>query len=120
MKIHLVSDVLDKQLVDARGQNAGRVDGIVLQLRDGLPPRVAYVEVGPITLLSRFSRRLAAWYARRDRGFGVGRGQPYRIPWTRVRRDKTGVRVDLDASETPINAVEAWLRRVVVERIPWS
>ena len=116
--IPLVHDVLDMQLEDRDGENAGRVDGIVLTLRDGKPPLVAYVEVSPITLLARFSRRLARRYARYDAKLGRGRGRPFRIPWTRVTRHGRTLSLDLDVEATPINALEDWLRVHVVERIP--
>ena len=116
--MNLIADVLDEQLVDAKKRQSGRVDGIVLELREGKPPKLAYVEVSPITLLSRFSRRLAHWYARHDRKLGDGRGVPARIPWTRLERDGPTLVMDLDAESTPIFALEDWLRRHIVERIP--
>ena len=116
--MNLVADVLDQQLVDSKGRQAGRVDGIVLELRADRPPRLAYIEVSPITLLSRFNRRLARWYARHDRKLGEGRGVPMRIPWSRLTRDGPSLVMDLDAESTPIFAFENWLRRHIVERIP--
>ena len=116
--MNLVADVLDEQLVDSKGRRAGRVDGIVLELRAGKPPRLAYVEVSPITLLSRFSRGLARWYSRYDRKLGEGRGVPARVPWSRLTRDGPSFVMDLDAESTPIFALEDWLRRHIVERIP--
>jgi hypothetical protein len=115
--IRLVHDVLDKQIKDRDGDNAGRVDGIVIELRDDAPPIVRYIEVGPVTLLSRFSGRLAHWYARYDRKLGKGRGVPVRIPWTRLTREGPTIRMDLDVEATPINALEDWLRVHVVERM---
>jgi hypothetical protein len=115
--VHLIADVLDQQLRDAANVNAGRVDGIILELRDGRPPRLAYVEVSPITLLGRFSERLARWYARYDARLGAGRGVPYRIPWNSVQRDGTSLKMDLAVDETPINAMENWLS-TIVKRLP--
>ena len=100
--MNLVADVLDEQLIDSKGRQAGRVDGIVLDLRARRPPRLVYIEVSPITLLSRFSRRLARWYSRYDRKLGDGRGVPARIPWTRLKRDGPSFVMDLDAESTPI------------------
>lgn len=120
MTIRLMAEVLDKQLLDANGDNAGRVDGIVLELRDDKPPRLAYLEVSPITLFSRFSLRLAHWYARHDRRFGAGRGVPFRIPWSRVSRDGTTLKLDFIADSSPINALEDWLRAKIVERMPFA
>jgi hypothetical protein len=116
--VHLIADVLDEQLRDSRDQNSGRIDGIVLEIRDGKPPRVAYLEVSPITLLGRFSERLARWYATHDARLGHGRGTPFRIPWSRVTRDGPLLRMDIDADATPINALEDWLSRNIVQRIP--
>jgi len=118
MKVFLVSDVLDEQVADVNGENAGRVDGIVLTLRDDGPPRVTCIEVSPITLLARFSERLAEWYARRDRRFGHGRGVAFRIPWGRLHRQERAIRIEADADATPINALDHWLRVKIVERIP--
>ena len=118
--IHLVADVLDEQLVDVNGESAGRADGIVLRLREGEPPLVAYVEVGPITLLARLSRRLARWYAKLDRHLGPARGTPYRIPWNRIQHSDRALRMDLAVDETPINAGENWLRTKIIRRIPGS
>lgn len=120
MSLHLVADVLDEQLRDRKGENAGRVDGIILLLREGRPPVVTHVEVSPITLLARFNRRLGRWYARRDARLGPGRGVPYRIRWPNLRREGTTLRFDEDIESTPINAFEDWLRRTIVERLPWS
>src|ERR1051325_8448708 len=104
--MQLDDEILDKQLCDVRDRNAGRVDGIVLELREGKPPRVAYIEVSPITLLERFNRRFARWYARFDRRLGPGRGVPCRIPWTRLEREGQTLRMDIDMEATPIPALE--------------
>lgn len=116
--MHLVADVLDKQMLDVTGQNAGKVDGVVLELEDGKPPRIAYIEVGPITLLRRFSTSLARWYARMDAHFGEGRGQPIRVPWTRVKSRGITLKLDFAADSTPIFAAERWMRDNIMGRIP--
>ena len=116
--MHLVADFLDEQLVDVTGKRAGRIDGIVLELREGKPPRVTFVETSPITLLARFSRRLAERYAAFDRRFGKGRCVPFRIPWSRIERTGESCRFDMDANDTPIFALEDWLREKIVDHIP--
>jgi hypothetical protein len=120
MQLLLVRDVLDNQLVDASNENAGKVDGIVLQLRHGEPPRVGYVEVGPITAARRLNRRLGDWVARLDAKLGEGRGIPIRIAMSRITLDEPSLRLDIVADKTPIMALERWLRRTIVCRIPWS
>ena len=116
----LFGDVLDKQLRDSKGLNAGKIDGVILELRDDAPPRLTHIEIGPITFLRRISHRLAHWYARWDARFGEGRGAPYRVAWTRVVRDDPAFRLDFDAEGTPICGAEHWLRRHVHSRIPGS
>ena len=120
MRIRLVRDVLDNQLIDATNQNAGKVDGIVLELRANEPPIVRYVEVGPITLARRLNRRLGDWVAKWDARLGEGRGQPIRIPISRVALDEPSLRLDLAVERLPIMAFERWLRRTIVRRIPFS
>ena len=116
--IRLAHDILDKQLQDSSHKNAGRIDGIVLALRDGQPPLVRYVEVGPTTLLSRFSVRLARWYARHDAKVRDDRGVPFRIPWSGISHHGPTVFMSQDVEETPINAIEDWLRVHIVEKLP--
>ena len=115
--LRLVRDVLDNELRDITGQNAGRVDGIVVELRDGAPPLVRYIEVSPITAARRLSRRLGRWMERLDRRFGPERGTPYRIPFTRIAAIGVDLKIDFRAEDTPIFAAERRLRRLV-SRIP--
>jgi hypothetical protein len=118
--ILLARDVLDNQLIDVTGKNAGKIDGIVLQLRDGMPPHVTFLEVGPVTLARRLNRRLGDWVARIDRHLGNGRGAPIRIPVSRITLEEPALRVDFHVNNTPIMAFEKWLRTTIVRRIPWS
>jgi hypothetical protein len=112
--------MLDNQLIDATNQNAGKVDGIVLELSEGEPARVRHIEVGPVTLARRLNRRLGDWVARLDKRLGEGRGEAIRIPISRITLEEPSLRVDLVAEKTPIMALEHWLRRAIVSRIPWS
>jgi hypothetical protein len=120
MRVCLVRDILDKQLLDVTNQNAGKVDGIVLEMRPGEPTRVHYVEVGPITLLRRLNRRLGDWFARLDVHLGEGRGVPIRIPISRLILDSPSLRIDLAVDNLPVMALERWLSQHIVARIPWS
>jgi sporulation protein YlmC with PRC-barrel domain len=116
--MRLIDEVLDAQIYDADGIPIGRADGIVLEIREGRPPRVSAIEVGPITLLRRFSDRLAARYARLDRHFGPGRGVAFRIPFSSLAIRTTHLQSDLRAEETPILAAEDWLRTHIVAYLP--
>jgi len=115
---HLVADVLDKQLVDAKKNKLGKADGLVIVLREGKPPRVAYIECGAAVV----ARRLGRWCERAvlalNRRLGV-RDQPrYRIPWSKVKDIEIDIDVEID--EHPLLAWEDWLREHIVGRIPFS
>jgi hypothetical protein len=121
--MELVHDLLDKALYDKCHQAMGRVDGIVLELRDGEPPRVACVEVGGTVLARRLHPRLARWAAR-VRGWWADRGgsrapRPTRFAPAALTRDGIAWRADdVDGRDTPALAWELWLREHVVARMP--
>jgi hypothetical protein len=87
------------------------VDGVILELREGAPPRIAAIEIGPVAVarrmhprLRRLAPALAAWSwasKRRDAPDSLVAGDG-RSGWT--------VRVDLIADGTPARAWEEWLR----------
>src|SRR6476659_430777 len=116
--MNLTRDILDQQVVDRTGQRLGKVDGIILELRDGEPPRVAAIEIGPVTLTRRIHPRLAEWLGGWLRRHGPRSDGTLRIPWSKVRAIGVDVRVDLIADGTPARAWEEWLREHVVRRIP--
>ena len=116
--MRLVRDLLDNQVCDAQNQKMGKVDGIVLVLRQGRPPRVAAVELGVSTLLCRISERLGRLAARFEQRCGVTDGAPVRIPMDKIARVGLDVRADIDAERTKVNDWERWVRRVLIERIP--
>ena len=114
----LIRDVLDTQLVDREGAKIGKVDGVVIEVRDGSPPRIAHLEVGMAVLIHRLPRTLGRWIVRGARRLGIRSRRPYRIPWSKVIEVDLDVKVDLLADETPLLDWEKWLRRRVIGRIP--
>jgi sporulation protein YlmC with PRC-barrel domain len=114
--MELGRNLLDQQVVDTRNHNMGKVDGVVLELRDKAPPRVAYLVVGGTTLLWRIHPGLARWAERR---FG-GQGHPTRIPWKQVVRIGVDVKVDIEATRSPALRWEHWVRDHIIRRIPGS
>jgi hypothetical protein len=116
--MELVGDCLDKLVVDRHGKKAGRVDGIVLELVEGQPPKVAFIELGPAVMARRFPRWLSApvrWIVRKT--FGEERATA-RIPAERVKLQRNEVVVDIDANETPGGVSEQWVRTRIITRIP--
>ena len=117
--MNLVHDVLDKQVLDRNRCNVGRVDGVALELRDGLPPRVAYVELGGEAAMRRLGDVLAR-FARWLRRVVKPAAGPTRVPWESVTVIGKEIQIDAEAEATPALAVELWLRDNVVRRVPWS
>jgi hypothetical protein len=115
--LDLVNEVLDQRLVDFIGRPMGCVDGLVLELRDGEPPRVTHIETGGITLSRRLREPLGRWLAAAARRWGATRGEPFRIPWGRVKHIGLDVEVDVDADGTPAWHWEHRLGRIV-QKIP--
>jgi hypothetical protein len=109
----LVRDLLDEKIVDRNGREMGRVDGIVLSVRDGAPPRIEALELGPAVLAGRVHPTVGRWVAALERGFGVDEGRPLRIPIAKVLDMHDHVKVDLAFGETPAATVEQRLRRWV-------
>ena len=109
--MNLVNDVLDQQLFDCAGRKCGKVDGVTLEIRDGEPPRVAYIEMSTRALVRRIAGRLER-FVKRD-GF--------KLPWSSVTSVDVSVHVSADATEHPeAFAAEIWLRDHVIGRIPGS
>jgi sporulation protein YlmC with PRC-barrel domain len=116
--MNVIRDVLDNQLVDRNQCKMGKVDGIVMELRDGEPPRLAYIEVGVTTLARRLNPRLAGWVAAITSKWGAKQSQPFRIPWSKVRDIGIDVEVDVEAQATSALAYEKWLRDRIITKIP--
>jgi sporulation protein YlmC with PRC-barrel domain len=110
--------VLDQQLIDRKCELMGKVDGIVLELRKGKPPRVARLVTGGGTAARRVHPRFAAWLVRWRRRWGPKGDQPLEVPWSKVLKIGVDVKVDLDAEGTPAFAWEHWIRDHIIARIP--
>ena len=113
----LIRDCLDKQIEDSSKRRMGRVDGIILELETGRPPRVAYAELGVTTLMNRLSMRLGKVVARLLKRFEIS-PDPYRIAWSKLKVGLNTVRADVEAEKTPALEWELWLRKKVIGRIP--
>ena len=115
----LVHDLLDKRIVDRNGREMGRVDGIVLDIRNGAPPRVAALEVGPAVLADRIMPLLGRIVSGLEHAFGIDDGRPLRISIGKILSMDDHVKVDVAVGQTSAATVEQSLRRWV-SRIPGS
>lgn len=117
--LELARDVLDKQVVDRDEIKMGRVDGLVLELRDGKPPRIDSIEMGGVVLAERIHPRLARWVDGWRRRLKVRKTAVYRVPWSAVQEiTPYHIKVDVAALETPAFDWERWLRDHVIAHIP--
>jgi hypothetical protein len=117
--VELVRDVLDKQIVGKDDVKIGKVDGLIVALRKGRPPRVVALELGTATLAYRIGMPLGRWVERIERRLGIT-GDRVRIRFEHVVRSGIDVEVDIDAKKTAALKLEDWLRNHVIGRIPGS
>ena len=115
----LVHDLLDKRVVDRNGRELGRVDSIVVEIRDDAPPRVTALEIGPAVLAYRIAPLLGRIVSGIEHACGVDEGRPLRIPVGKIMSVTDHVKVDVAAGQTSALAVEQIVRRWV-SRIPGS
>jgi hypothetical protein len=113
----LIRDCLDKQIEDRFKRRMGRVDGIILELEQGRPPRVAYVELGVTTLMNRLSWRLGKAVVQVLKGFDISL-DPYQIAWGKLKVGLNTIHADVEAEKTAALRWELWLRKKVIGRIP--
>lgn len=116
--MNIVRDLLDKQLIDAKRRNMGRIDGLAMELRAGEQPRITEILVGGTVLTRRLPGVAGRWSTAFLRRFGIRRGEPFTIPWSRVLRVERVVRVDVDSDESDAMASSRWVRDYIVDRIP--
>jgi len=112
--MELARAVLDQQVIDVHDKPMGKVDGVVLELRQGQPARLSAIVVGGTTALWRIHRGFARW-AERKLG---GEGHPARIPWSRVLKIGVDVKVDVESERSPALRWEHWVRDRIIRRIP--
>lgn len=118
-ELELVRDVLDNQLVDCNETKMGRVDGMVIEFRDGAPPRVDHLELGFVVLAERLHPRLEQWLQAIRKRWSVRRSGRFSVPWKDVEEvNQHHIKLDLDAESTPQFDWEKWLRKHVVDKLP--
>jgi sporulation protein YlmC with PRC-barrel domain len=120
-KHRLIGEILDDQVYDRNGKNSGKVDGIVLVLRKGKPPRVAALESGLAVLARRlFGARAEAIVSALGKRLGI-REPRVRIGWKHVAKiEPLGLHLDLDITHTGVYAWEHWLREHVMKHLPFA
>jgi sporulation protein YlmC with PRC-barrel domain len=103
-------DLLDKHVVDRNGHPLGRVDGIVLELREGEPPRLTEMLIGASALGYRVNATVGRWVHALEHAVGIGNLRPIRIDCTRIEEIDDKITIDLPAGETAADIVEQRIR----------
>jgi sporulation protein YlmC with PRC-barrel domain len=116
MQMHLVHDLLDKQLIDEKDRRIGKVDSIVLSVGEGAP-RVAYIETGWVVLGRRIGPNVERFVKRMMRSFGVRKGEAYRIDFDRVVEIALHARVRIDTPRSDIIAAERAIKSTRIGKI---
>ena len=116
--VHLAHDVLDAQLVDRVQEKIGRVDGLLLELEEGRPPRVATIVIGGAARAERVGHGFAALRRGLRAEFGRHEDHVSRIPFEKVRRIGDTIELDVDEQTLESEHLERWLKEHVVCRIP--
>lgn len=116
--LHLVHEILDAQLVDRHDRKIGRVDALVLELRDDEPPRVAAMLLGGPVRERRVGRPMT-WLGALLRAIGRVRSRGVsRIPFGSMCRLDECLHVDVDGESLEAMQVERWLAEHIICRIP--
>jgi sporulation protein YlmC with PRC-barrel domain len=117
--MNVVRDVLDEPVVDRNGREMGRVDGIVLDRREGQPPRLAAILIGPAALAYRLHPTAGRLVSTLEERFGLSGGRPVRVEFEDIADVGRKVKLRLAIGETAVEAVEQRLRAWVL-KIPGS
>jgi sporulation protein YlmC with PRC-barrel domain len=113
--LHLAHDVLDAQLMDRRGERIGRVDELVLELREGEPARVVAILVGGAPRAARIGRWMV-WLRRL--WHRSSHDDTSRIPFSAVQCIGETVHAEVDGHTLSSSRVERWLAEQVICKIP--
>lgn len=117
-EINVIRDVLDNQLVDREQNPIGRVDGLIMELRDEGPPVVTAIELGAATLARRSHPLVHKIVHALGKRWGLRGGESWRIPIEAVRDIGIDVEVNLSAEETASMDYEKWVLDHFIKRIP--
>jgi len=112
--------LLDRQLVDADGRLAGKVDDLELTFPDGGgPPLVTAILAGPGALSRRVGGRLGAWLEAVANRLREGDDRrPARVPFSAVTEIGSAVRLRVAKADLETNRLEAWTRDRIIGKLP--
>jgi sporulation protein YlmC with PRC-barrel domain len=116
--MRLASDVLDKEILDADGLKAGKVDDIVLELRDGEPPLVRAIVTGQgLGQIGGAISAASAWLGRVLLGPELG-DAAVEIGWQHITRIDVTVHIDLKREQAGLQRVDEAVWERWVKHLP--
>jgi sporulation protein YlmC with PRC-barrel domain len=118
--VKLVRDVMDKKLIDREGCQIGRVDGLAMHVGEHSQPRITHIKIGGSTPWMRLHPLLARLSHRLGQLWGPKRGEPVRIPWSRIVTVGRDIKLDVEGRKTGAIDWEIWIAQHIIERIPGS
>src|SRR5947209_5089553 len=116
--LRLRHDVLDAQLTDRNKEKIGRVDALLLELRDDRPPRVATIVIGGDARAQRIGHWMVALRSAIGAMTGRRRERTSHVPFTAMRSIADSIELDVEGETLESGHLERWLRDHVVCRIP--
>lgn len=115
MPLLIAFDLLDRQIVDRVGVPVGKVDDVEMS-DDGR--YVLALLTGQRALGARFGGRLGRWITDTATRLDIDRLGPRRIDYALVDRVDSAVHLSVRNELLPSPALEAWLDRHVIAKIP--
>ena len=112
--------LLDRQLIDANGRLAGKVDDLELEVPEGGGPRVVTaILAGPGALSRRIGGRAGAFLEAVANRLRDGDDQrPARVSFGVVKRIGSAVDLSVPKADLETNRVEAWTRDHLIGHVP--
>lgn len=107
--------VLDAQLLDAEGERMTKVDGVEVELRDGLRPLVQCLLIGPEPLARRVGPRIG-WMVE----WITGGRKEMRIPWEDVKNIGADICLRMTADDDGATRAKTSLGEKVIRKLPGS
>lgn len=118
--MYLVREVMDKEILDCDGFKGGKVDDLLLELRDGEPPVVQAILTQHGALAQALGSRVArcsAWLRARALGLSAEM-PPIAIGWEHVTRIDVTVHIDLSRADADLLRSERALWARWISRLP--
>ena len=118
--MYLMREVMGKEILDCDGFKGGKVDDLLLALRDGEPPVVQAILTQHGALAQALGDRAARWSAwLRARALGLGAEMaPIAIGWEHVTRIDVTVHIDLSRADADLLRSERALWERWISRLP--